>query len=232
MDNFPLADFLCQRFDLPVELDNDGTLAALAEYHYGSGQNTERLVTVTVGTGLGAGLVVDGHAQRPVRGCIGDPGHIIVEPDSPWRCGLGCQGCLETVASSLAVEREAIALAKQFPDSKLARLSAPGNAVSTAQVIDAAHQGDQLARDVLAEVGRWLGIGLTSWSYFFDPDLILIGGGVSAAGEFLLASIRETIRERALPAYANHIQVGLAQLGNDAGLIGAASLFLYRYPEE
>jgi glucokinase len=226
LDNFPLADFLCQRFDLPVELDNDGTLAALAEYHYGSGQKARRLLTVTVGTGLGVGLVVDGQAQRPVRGCIGDPGHIIVEPESPWCCGLGCQGCLETVASSLAVERQAKALADRFPDSKLARLSAPGSAISTAQVIGAAHQGDLLARDVLAEVGRWLGIGLTSWSYFFDPDLVLIGGGVSAAGEFLLATIRQTIHDRALPAYANHIRVSLAQLGNDAGLIGAASLFL------
>lgn len=232
LDNFPLADFLSQRFDLPVELDNDGTLAALAEYHYGGGQNVGRLLTVTVGTGLGVGLIVDGQAQRPVRGCIGDPGHIIVEPESPWRCGLGCQGCLETVTSSLAIEREATVLAHRFPDSELARLSDPGGIVSTAQVIDAAHQGDPLARHVLEKTGQWLGIGLTSWCYFFDPDLVLIGGGVSAAGEFLLASIRRTIRERALPAYTRSVQVGLAQLGNDAGIIGAASLFLNRHREE
>jgi len=232
LDKFPLADFLSQRFDLPVELDNDGTLAALAEYHYGGGQNVGRLLTVTVGTGLGVGLVVDGQAQRPVRGCIGDPGHIIVEPESPWHCGLGCQGCLETVASSLAIEREAIALARRFPDSALARRSAPDGSVSTAQVIDAAHRGDPLARNVLEKTGRWLGIGLTSWCYFFDPDLVLIGGGVSTAGEFLLTSIRRTIRERALPAYATHVQISLAQLGNDAGLIGAASLFLNRQSQE
>jgi len=233
LDNFPLADFLSQRFDLPVELDNDGTLAALAEYRYGGGQNSSRLLTVTIGTGLGVGLVVNGQAQRPVRGCIGDPGHMIVEPDSPWVCGLGCRGCLETVASSLAIEREATAIAHRFPDSELARLSAPGGgAVTTAQVIDAAHQGDALARDVLDKTGRWLGIGLTSWCYFFDPHLVLIGGGVSAAGEFLLTGIRQMIQERALPAYASRVQIGLAQLGNDAGLIGAASLFLDRHREE
>lgn len=231
LDNFPLADFLSPRLDLPVELDNDGTLAALAEYHHGGGRNARRLLVVTVGSGLGVGLVVNGQAQRPVRGCIGDPGHMIVEPDSPWRCGLGCQGCLETVTSSLAIQREATALARRFPDSELARLDQPDGAVVTAQVIDAAIRGDPLARDVLEQTGRWLGIGLTSWCYFFDPDLVLIGGGVSAAGELLLAPIRRTMADRALPAYAGHAQVGLAQLGNDAGLIGAASLFL-NYPTE
>jgi glucokinase len=232
LDRFPLADFLSQQFHLPVELDNDATLAALAEYHYGAGQPARRLLTVTVGSGLGVGLVVDGEAQRPVRGCIGDPGHIILVPDSPWRCALGCQGCLETVASSPAIEREASLLARQYPDSQLARLAGPESMVTAAAVIESARTGDRLACQVIEQTGRWLGIGLTSWCYFFDPDLVLIGGGVSVAEELLLAPVRETIRARALSAYAGSVKVGLAQLGNEAGVIGAATLILKRHAGE
>jgi glucokinase len=232
LDGFPLADFLSQRFGLPVLLDNDATLAALAEYHYGGGQHARRLLAVTVGTGLGAGLVVGGQAQRPVRGCIGDPGHIIVAVDSPWRCSLGCRGCLETVASSQAIEREATALAGQYPDSELARLASAGGVVSTAGVIGAARAGDALASRVIRQAAHWLGIGLVSWCYFFDPDLVLIGGGVSVAEDLLLEPARETLRARALSAYAGSVQIGLARLGNDAGVIGAASLFLTPSTEE
>jgi glucokinase len=226
LDGFPLADYLEERFHLPVELDNDATAAALAEYCFGAGRGVDRLLVVTVGTGIGAGLIINGQPQRPVRGCIGDPGHIIVDARSQWQCGFGCRGCLEIVASSLAIEREADMLAHQSPGSLLARWLKRYGSLSTVQVIEAARQGDPVARQVLERAAYWLGIGLASWCYFFDPRLILIGGGVSVAGDLLLAPLRQTIQARAMPVYARDVRIDLARLGNDAGLIGAASLFL------
>jgi glucokinase len=226
LDGFPLGDYLEERFRVPVEMDNDATAAALAEYCFGAGRGADRLLVVTVGTGIGAGLIINGQPQRPVRGCIGDPGHIIVDAQSQWQCGFGCRGCLETVASSLAIEREAEALARRRPGSRLVRQLDRDGSLSTAQVIEAARQGDSAARQVLEQAARWLGIGLASWCYFFDPRLILIGGGVSAAGDLLLAPLSETIQARTMPVYAREVRIDLACLGNDAGLIGAASLFL------
>jgi glucokinase len=227
LDNFPIADFLSERFQLPVELDNDATLAAVAEYVFGGGGEAGRLLVVTVGTGIGAGLIIDGQPQRPVRGCLGDPGHIIVAPQSSWQCGCGCRGCLETVASSLAIEREATSLASQDPDSQLSAILKNKDMVSTAEVIEAAQQSDALARWVLEQAGRWLGIGLASWCYFFDPDLILIGGGVSAAGELLLSATRRAMAKFGMPVYVSNVRVALAEIGNDAGIIGAAARLLH-----
>ncbi len=226
LDNFPLVDFLSERFHLPVELDNDATLAALAEYRFGGGRGAKRLIVVTVGSGIGAGLIVDGKPQRPIRGCIGDPGHIIVAPESQWRCGCGCRGCLETVASSLAIEREATALAHRSPNSELTRVLNDRGTLSTTDVLRAAQEGDTQARRVLEQAGHWLGVGLVSWCYFFDPDLILIGGGVSVAGEILLSPIRQVMAEVGMPQYVADVRIALAELGNDAGMIGAASLLL------
>ena len=226
LDDFRIVDYLGERFQLPVELDNDATLAALAEYWFGGGRDAKRLVVMTVGSGIGAGLIVDGQPQRPVRGCIGDPGHLIVDPQSPWRCGCGCRGCLETVASSLAIEQRATVVASRRPESELARTLARLGKLPAAEVIRAAQAGGVSARHVLEQAGHWLGVGLVSWCYFFDPDLVLIGGGVSAAGELLLSPIRRAVAEIGMPQYVAGVRVALAEIGNDAGIIGAASLLL------
>jgi glucokinase len=226
LDNFPLADYLGDHLGLSVELDNDGTLAALAEHRFGAGKGSQHLLVTTVGTGIGAGLVVKGELQRPTRGCLGDPGHLIVAPDSPLRCGSGCQGCLETVASSLAIEREAGAVATENPRSRLARKITGQGVVPAAEVIEAARAGEPDACCILERAGRWLGVGLASWCCLYEPDLILIGGGVSAAGELLLAPARREMARLGMPAYVDEVPVALASLGNDAGLIGAACLFL------
>lgn len=228
LDNFPLTDFFHDRFKLPVQLDNDATLAALAESRFGAGRQVDRLLVVTVGTGIGVGLIIGGEPQRFTRGCLGDSGHLIVEPEGRWRCRLGCQGCLETVASSLALEREATAVAQWLPESPLgARLSAQGK-LTTADVIQAAQAGDAEAGRLIEQIGYWLGLGLVSYCYLFDPDLILIGGGLSAAEGLLLAPLRQTMLNVGMPTYTTKTTLALAQFGNEAGLIGAASLVLNR----
>ena len=226
LDGFPLVDYLSSRLGLPVELDNDGTLAALAEYRFGAGQGVRRLLLVTVGTGIGAGFIIDGEPQRPTRGCIGDPGHLIVAPDSQIRCGCGCRGCLETVASSLAIERCAGRAAAGNPDSSLARMATDQGIVPAAEVIRAANDGDCLAHSIIERIGGWLGVGLATWCSLYDPDLILVGGGVSAAGEDLLAPARAEMVRVGMPVYVEDVPVALASLGNDAGVVGAASLIL------
>lgn len=231
LDNFPLVDYLVQQFHCPVVLDNDATLAALAEHRFGAGRGTRRLIVMTVGSGIGAGLIIDGIPQRPIRGCIGDPGHIIVDPNSCYRCGYGCKGCLEAVASAIAIEREAMTLAQQFPDSEIGKLSQRCGSLTTSDVIAIAQRQGQIALQIITQAGHWLGVALASWCAIYDPDLILIGGGVSAAGDHLLTPIRRTVIEYGAPLYVSNLRISRAQLGNDAGMIGAASL-LWQSGEE
>lgn len=225
LDNFPFAEFLTDRFGLPVRLDNDATLAALAEYRFGAGRGAKRLLVVTLGTGIGLGLVADGEPQRLVRGCMGDPGHIIVDPHARWTCRQGCRGCLESVASSLALERDAAAMAVWRPDGQLGTILAREGCLRTAQIIEAAHSGVAEASHLLEKLGAWLGMAAASWCALYDPDLILFGGGLSSAGRVLLSATRRTMKAVGMPEYVSGRKIGLAKLSNDAGLIGAASLF-------
>ncbi len=229
LDSFPLASFLEQRLKGcaygRVLLDNDATVAAWAECLYGAGRGIDRLFLVTLGSGIGAGLILHGEPQRPVRGTLGDPGHIIVAPSSARRCSYGCRGCLEAVAASSAIENEALEAARANPASLLARAWRDEDTLTVAAIVAAARAGDAAALAVLGDAGRWLGMGLVSWCYVYDPEVILLGGGVSAAGELLLEPIRKTVAEVGAPVYMAGLRVGLAQLGNDAGIIGAASLF-------
>ena len=226
LDNFPLADFLEDRFSLPVRLDNDATLAALAEHRFGAGQSARRLLVVTLGTGIGLGLVIGDEPQRPVRGCMGDPGHIIVDPQATWNCRQGCKGCLESVASSLALERDAHAAALWKPDSELGRLLNDDRSPSAARIIGAAHDGTDEAIHLIEKAGTWIGMAAASWCAFYDPDQILFGGGLSSAGRLLLTTINKTMKTVGMPEYVAGRKIGLAKLKNDAGLIGAAYLFL------
>lgn len=226
LDNFPFADFLEDRFALPVRLDNDATLAALAEHRFGSGQSAGRLLVVTLGTGIGVGQVIEGKPQRPVRGCMGDPGHIIVDPQAMWTCRQGCRGCLESVASSLALERDAHAAAVWKPDSGLGRLLKDRGSLTAANIVGAAHDGADDAIHLIEKAGAWIGMATASWCALYDPDLILFGGGLSAAGRLLLTAINKNMKTAGMPEYVAGRKIGLAKLKNDAGLIGAASLFV------
>jgi glucokinase len=222
LNNAPLRERLAETLELAVGLDNDACAAALGEYRYGAGQGAERLLVVTVGTGVGAGMVVDGSVFRTSQGCLGDPGHVIVAPEGP-RCGCGGRGCMEVMAAAPAIARHATALGAERPDCALARLPRPIDVVDVAR---AAAAGDEAARAVLASAGRWLGMGLVSLLHVLGPERLLVGGGVAEAGGLLLDPLRETIDDYGMPFLTRPLTVGRAALTVDAGLLGAAAVGL------
>jgi glucokinase len=222
----PVRDIMRERLGLPVFIDNDANCAALAEYLYGAGKGARDLVMLTLGTGIGGGLVLGGQVYRGSSGAGAELGHMVIDENGP-PCQGSCpnHGCLETFASGTALSRDGTAAAGRAPDSALGQALAKGKGVSGKTVTEAAIAGDQVAREVMATAGRHLGVGLASFANIFDPDLILIGGGVSAAGDLLLEPAREELRSRALPPM-NQVEVRLAELGPDAGMIGAAAMAL------
>lgn len=222
LNDAPLRQQLASSLGLAVALDNDACAAALGEHRYGAGEGAARLLVVTVGTGVGAGMVVDGVVFRTSQGCLGDPGHVIVAPDGP-RCGCGGRGCLEVMAAAPAIARHAAAAAAAQPGSALARLSTP---IEVADVAQAAAAGDEAARAVLATAGRWLGMGLTSLLHILSPERILIGGGVAAAGAILLDPLRAAVLDYGMPFLTRPLTIARAALTTDAGILGAAAVGL------
>jgi glucokinase len=221
----PIRDLMQERIGLPVFVDNDANVAALAEYLYGAGRGAQDVVLLTIGTGIGGGLVLGGEVYRGSTGAGAELGHIVIVED-----GLPCQGncpnhgCVETYASGTAIAREGNAAAEREPDSALGKALAAGPILGKT-VTELALGGDALAAEVIADAGRHLGVALASLANIFDPDVFVIGGGVSAAGELLIGPAREELRKRALPPQ-NQRPVKLAELGPEAGMIGAAAMAL------
>jgi glucokinase len=221
----PIRDVMQERIGLPVFVDNDANVAALAEHLYGAGRGAQDLVMLTIGTGIGGGLILGGDVYRGSTGAGAELGHIVIVED-----GLPCQGncpnhgCVETYASGTAIAREGKAAGEREPDSALGQALAKGPILGKT-VTELAMGGDKLAADVIAEAGRHLGVALASLANIFDPDVFVIGGGVSAAGELLIGPAREELRSRALPPQ-NQRPVKLAELGPEAGMIGAAAMAL------
>jgi glucokinase len=221
----PIRELMQERLGLPVFVDNDGNVAALAEHLYGAGRGADNVVMLTIGTGIGGGLVLNGEVYRGSTGAGAELGHIVIMED-----GLPCQGncpnhgCVETYASGTAIAREGKAVAEREPDSALGKALAEGPIVGKT-VTQLALSGDALATEVVAEAGRHLGVALVSLANIFDPDVFVIGGGVSAVGELLIGPAREELSARALPPM-NRTPVKLAELGPDSGMIGAAAMAL------
>jgi glucokinase len=219
----PLREIMSERVDLPIFLDNDANVAALAEFLYGAGKGAKNMVMLTIGTGIGGGLVLNGELYRGSIGAGAELGHVVIDENGP-PCQGTCpnHGCIETFASGTALAREGRIAAKSHPDSALAKAVAAGE-ITGRTVTDAAKDGDEAAQAVVATAGRHLGVAFSSYANVFDPDLIVIGGGVSAAGDLLLDPAREELRSRALPPM-NKTEVKAAELGGDAGMIGAAAM--------
>ncbi len=210
LDGAPLRDELTAAAGLPVRVDNDANAAALGEYRYGAGTSAARLMVVTVGTGIGAGMVVGGAVLRASWQGLGDPGHVVVLRDGP-RCACGARGCLEALAAVPATLRRAAGLGGAYPDF--------------AALADAARTAPGPARDALTESGRWLGAGLATLTHVLGPERILLGGGaVDAAGDLLLQAVEASFREHAQPFLLARLTLGRAALGNDAGILGAAAV--------
>ena len=223
----PLRDGLQARLGVPVIVENDANAAAWAEWRFGAGRGEPRLVCVTLGTGIGGGIVIDGVVQRGRWGMAGEFGHMVVVPDGR-RCECGNRGCLEQYASGNVLGREARELARaESPVTVplMERVKGDVSALVGPLITQAARDGDAVAVELFGDVGRWLGIGLANLAAALDPGLFVIGGGVSDAGELLLAPARASFR-RTLTGrgFRPEPEIVKAALGPEAGLVGAADL--------
>jgi glucokinase len=202
---FPLQRELENRLSLQCRLEVDSNAAAVAEFRFGAGRGSTRLMAITVGTGLGCAMIIDGKLLRFTGECIGDPGHIILDPNGRG-CTCGARGCFEAMVNSASVSERA-------------------GGRATREVVNAARGGDAASTKVLSETARWLGLGLASLSPIFAPDRIVIGGGVAVAGKLLLDPARESYRRYGSPDCDRTEVVGSAFDGWE-GIVGAASIFL------
>jgi glucokinase len=224
LSDLPIRDLISERVGLPVFVDNDGNVAALAEYLYGAAQGKPNTVMLTVGTGIGGGLVLGGEIYRGASGAGAELGHTVIQADGP-PCQGNCpnHGCVEALASGTALGREGHAAAESAPDSALGKLLAAGEKVDGTAVTKAAIAGDETAIGVFELIGGRLGVACSSFANIFQPDAIVVGGGVIAAGDLLLEPARRELRGRALNPM-NKTPILEATIGNNAGMIGAAAL--------
>ena len=212
LDDFPIVDHVGNRSGCTVFIENDATLAALAEHRFGAGQGSDRFLTVALGTGIGAGFIENGKPVHTANGTMGDIGHAIVDPSGKRKCRQGCHGCLESVASAFALQERYNALRGADDDGTLASLFA------------AARDGDMECVEIIEEAARNIGAALVTWMHIFAPDRIAFAGGVSAAGEDLLIPVRKTVAQLAMADYASRATILQGSLGSKAGLVGAAAL--------
>ncbi|MFD6372698.1 ROK family glucokinase, partial [Streptomyces roseolus] len=223
----PLKDKVEQRVGLPVVVENDANAAAWGEYRFGAGQGHEDVICITLGTGLGGGIIIGNKLRRGRFGVAAEFGHIRVVPDG-LLCGCGSQGCWEQYASGRALVRYARQRAAATPENAKVLLSlgdGSPDGIQGKHVSEAARAGDLVAVDSFRELARWAGAGLADLASLFDPSAFIVGGGVSDEGELVLDPIRKSFRRWLIGgSYRPHAQVLAAQLGNKAGLVGAADL--------
>jgi glucokinase len=210
LDGFDLIPALRRFIDVPVAIDNDANMAAYGEYMYGAGRGAQSLVFITVGTGIGSGIILEGRLWHGPCGFAGEIGHITVNPEGE-PCNCGGRGCLETEAAAPRIIRHYQTLSGQV------------GSLTTKEIYLRARQGDEAAREAFARAGRWLGVGLGIIINFLNPAKILIGGGVVAAGRLLLGPVIAEARRQAHPVLAACTKIEKASLRNDAGLVGAAA---------
>lgn len=221
--NVPLAKILMDEFDLPAKIDNDVRVATLGEYKFGAGRGYENIVCITVGTGIGSGLILGGRLHRGASLAAGELGHIIVQEHHGEICGCGNTGCVEAVASGPSIVKQAELYLMTGKSTKFKELAA-GSPITPEIVAEAALQGDGVAIKIFERTGYWIGIALSSVVNLLNPEVIIVGGGVAQAGDLLLDPIRETISKRAMKISAEAVHVIPAQLGNSAGVVGASLL--------
>ena len=225
--NEPLRDALSDRIGSPVIVENDANAAAWAEYRFGAARGARVVICVTLGTGIGGGLVIDGEVYRGAYGVGAEYGHMTIVPDGR-RCACGNRGCLEMYASGRALARDARELADVSPVAAHRLLELAGghfDGLTGPIVTQAAEEGDPAAVEIYTAMGQWLGRGLANLAAVLDPDVFVIGGGVSAAGDLLIVPARETFRGSLTGRGFRPIADVLpAALGPDAGLVGAADL--------
>ncbi len=223
--NVPIAQMIEEEFHIPTRIDNDVRCAALGEMKFGAGQGCENFVCITVGTGIGSGLVVNGQLVRGASNAAGEIGHIKLQMKDGLICGCGDTGCLEAYASGPSIVAMAQDYIKGGKSTKFREMAAAeGGEITPYMVAKAAEAGDPVAKRIFEIVGEYIGIGLTSVINLLNPEKVIIGGGVAEAGDLLLNPIRKTIKERAMVVAGSAVEIVPAQLGNSAGVIGASML--------
>ncbi len=227
LDHIRFGDVMAERLGLPVFIDNDANAAAVAEHRVGAAVGASEVVVVTIGTGIGGGLILGGRLYRGALGAAGELGHVTIEIDGP-RCHGSCpgHGCVEALTSGTALAREAGRIALEWPHSRLGRALAEGRALEGPFITELAHDGDEAAIRVVRLMGSRLGVALAGYVNIFNPEMIVVGGGVIGAGELLLGPAREEVAARALPPSRDFVRIVPARLGVEAGMVGAAAIAL------
>jgi glucokinase-like ROK family protein len=223
-DRYPIRKRLAQRFRVPVWVDNDVNLMALGELRSGLARGEQDVLYIKIGTGIGAGLVSGGRLHRGAQGCAGDVGHVAVLDDPTIVCRCGNIGCLEALAGGAALAREATAAAGSGRSRVLAELAGAGRPLDARDVSTAAQHGDPFSVELLTRSGERMGAMLATLVNFYNPSLIIIGGGVAEAGDLLLAAIRQVVYRRSLPLATRNLRIVQSPLSSTAGLIGASAM--------
>ncbi len=230
--NVPLRQIIQDHFGIPTFLGNDANLAALGEYRFGAGRGVQHLIYITVSTGIGGGIIEDGKLLLGARGFAAEVGHQTIQADGP-RCNCGNIGCLEVLAAGPAIARMAREAITNGEQSVLQEMvQGDLDQISARLVYEAARQDDAVAIRALHQAGHYLGVGIINLLYLFNPEVIIIGGSVAKAGDFLFAPMWETIRARLHPLYWETLRIVPPELGDDVGLLGALALVLSQEPTQ
>ena len=225
--NVPIVREIKKKINLPVSLDNDANVACFGEFLFGAGRGAKHIICVTLGTGVGGGIIIDGKIYRGANGSAGEIGHITVHANGR-KCNCGNHGCMEAYVGAPHIKERAIEKIKSGRHSIVVKLVNGSLAKITPKILEeAALYKDRLALEIWEETGRYLGIGIASLINIFNPEKIVIGGGVANAGKFIFDPLCRTIQERALPIASQDTKVVRAKLGEEAGVIGAAMLVSY-----
>jgi glucokinase-like ROK family protein len=221
--NYPVREYFETRYGLPTLLDNDVNAMTIGERWAGLGRNTENFIYVSTGPGIACGIICNGRIYRGADGCAGEIGHVPTTPDGPL-CLCGKSGCLEAVAGAAALSRVAEEIARAGESSVLAEILTEHGSLTAEDLGTAVGRGDAAAIELVRRAGTVIGEHLAWLVYFFNPRLIVLGGGVADLSAVVLATVRETVYRHSLPSATHHITIGRSVLGENAGLIGVAAM--------
>lgn len=223
-ENVPFVKLLEEKTGLPVKLENDANAAALGETLFGAGRDVDHLIYITISTGIGSGIIINRKIYHGMNDGAGEAGHMIIEPDGPL-CGCGKYGCLEALASGTAIGRMGQAVVNLGHSQIMEQLSNGNlNKIDAHLVARAAYKGDKYARNIYKKAGYYLGIGFANLVSLFNPEMLVLGGGVMKAEELFMDSMRTSLEERAIPSSLKNMKICRAELGSDTGVKGAVAV--------
>ena len=228
--DIPLRDMVSRKYRVKTFLINDASAAALGEHQFGAGKGVNNLIYLTVSTGIGGGIIIDGKLYLGPSGSAGEVGHMTIDVNGP-ECSCGNIGCLEMLASGKAIAREAIRRISQGEESSLTKMVEGKLEDTTAEKVGAAAEGgDSLALEVISQAANYLGVGMVNLVNIFNPEMIIVGGGVAQMGDLLLVPVRRVAEERAFKLPAQAVRIVPARLGDSAGVLGAAVFAFQPHP--